>query len=177
MEYPTSNTGYSKLSIISHWLAAIAVLVLFVTHEGERGDIAYVIHVSGGAIAGLFLLWRVWHRVRNGMTDAPDQAMIFNLLSKIVVWGFLVAVLVATVTGYLLPWSRGAALDIFGIVSIPSPMAGSRGFHEFIEETHELAGHAIPVLLILHVLGAAKHLIINRDGIVARMFKPAPGGR
>ena len=48
--------GYSQLSIVTHWIAAIIVIALFLTHEGERGSAAYVIHVSGGALVGVFLL-------------------------------------------------------------------------------------------------------------------------
>ena len=48
------SNGYSPLSIVLHWLAAIFVVALFLTHDGERGSSAYVIHVSGGAIIGVF---------------------------------------------------------------------------------------------------------------------------
>jgi cytochrome b561 len=41
--------GYSRVSIIAHWLAAILVVALFLTHEGERGSTEYAIHVGGGA--------------------------------------------------------------------------------------------------------------------------------
>ncbi len=66
------SDGYSPLSIVLHWLVAIFVVALFLTHDRERGSSAYVIHVSGGAIAGVFLLWRVWHRARRGMVALPD---------------------------------------------------------------------------------------------------------
>lgn len=177
MPDPRQASGYSKLSIATHWVTAIAVIVLFVTHEGENGNMANLVHVGGGALVGLFLLWRVWHRIRNGMTETPDQAMIFTIASKLVMWGFLAAIVVVTLTGYFLPWTKGAALDIFGVLSIPSPMAANHALHEVVEEAHEIAGHAFPILLILHVLGAVKHLVIDRDGIVARMMRPVAGGR
>lgn len=177
MSTTPQTSGYSRLSIATHWLTAIFVIVLFVTHEGENGDIASLIHVGGGAIVGLFLLWRVWHRIRKGMTTVANQAMILNLASKAVMWGFLISIVVVTITGYLLPWTKGAALDIFGLFSIPSPIATNYQLHGLMEELHEISGHAFPILLILHVLGAAKHLFIDRDGIVARMLRPLAGGR
>ena len=96
------SDGYSPLSIVLHWLAAIFVVALFLTHDGERGSSAYVIHVSGGAIIGVFLLWRVWQRVRRGMIDSPDQALLLNAAARGVQWGFLAAIVVAVLTGYLL---------------------------------------------------------------------------
>ena len=77
-----SKDGYSRFSIASHWIAAIIVVALFVTHEGEPRSTAYVVHVSGGAIAGVFLLWRVWHRVRFGMAERPDQGLVLDVASR-----------------------------------------------------------------------------------------------
>lgn len=169
--------GYSRLSIALHWVAAILVIALFVTHEGKRGSTEYFIHVSFGAVAGLFLLWRVWHRVRRGITEKPDQAIVLNIASQIVIWGFLAAIVVVVITGYLLPWSVGRPLDILGLVAIPSPMAFNRDFHEFVEEVHEISGQLFLPLLALHILGAAKHAFIDKDGVARRMFKSVAAGR
>ncbi len=169
--------GYSRTSIIIHWVAAIVVVVLFLTHEGDRNSTAYVIHISGGAIVGVFLIWRVWRRITRGTAAKPDQHYIFNVASKIVIWGFLAAILIVVVSGYLLPWSLGQPLDIFGLISIPSPIGPSPGFHEFLEEAHEISGVIFVPLLILHVLGTAKHAFIDKDGVANRMFKSVSGGR
>ena len=168
--------GYSFLSIVVHWLAAIAVIALFFTHEGERGSTAYLFHVSGGAIVGLFLLWRVWHRIRRGSVHPPEQAAIFNLAARLVHWGLLVAIIVVVVSGYLLPWSLGRELDVFGF-GIPSPMGANRDVHEFMERVHDVVGHLFIPLLALHVLGAVKHAAFNRRGAGLRMFRPVAGGR
>lgn len=170
------DDGYSRLSIFLHWITAIAVVALFLTHEGERGSLQYAFHVGGGAVAGLILIWRVLHRARRGMTAKPDQLMILNLLSQIVMWGFLAAILVVVVSGYLLPWSLGQPLDVFGL-PIPSPISRNPGLHELVEEIHDAAGHAFVPLLVLHLLGVAKHAFVDRDGIARRMFSTVAGGR
>ena len=172
----TRAEGYSALSIVVHWLAAILVIALFVTHEGEPGSTAYVLHVSGGAIAGVFLLWRVWRRVRRGSTHPPRQAAVFNLAARLVHWGLLVAIVVVVVSGYLLPWSLGQELDVFGI-GIPSPMGANRSVHGLVERVHDVSGHLFVPLLALHVLGAAKHAILDWRRAGLRMFRPIDGGR
>ncbi|MGI9464911.1 MAG: cytochrome b [Aestuariivirgaceae bacterium] len=173
----TAAAGYSPLSIITHWLTAILVITLFVTHEASRGSAGYIFHVSGGAIAGLFLLWRVWHRIRQGLPSQADQAFILNLAARIVQWGFLVSIVVVVITGYFLPWSIGRPLDIFGFVAIPSPMSANRAIHELIEEVHEVSGQLFVPLLALHILGTAKHAFVDRDGVARRMFSSVPRGR
>ena len=84
----------------------------------------------------------------------------------------LIAVVV--ISGYLLPWSLGDTLDVFG-VGIPSPMDASPALHEFLERLHDVAGHLFVPLLALHVAGAVKHAIFDRRGAAMRMVKPAPG--
>ena len=168
--------GFSLASILSHWLSAVLVVALFVTHEAERGSDALAFHVGGGAIVGLFLLWRVWHRLRRGTADAPDQAAFFNFVARAVHWALLVLIVVVVASGYLLPWSLGRPLDVYGLV-IPSPMDAHRGFHELMERVHDAAGHLFIPLLALHVAGAIKHAIFNRRGAGLRMFRPVAGGR
>ena len=177
MKVAARKDGYAGLSIVVHWLAAAIVVILFATQEGDRGSAAYVVHVGGGAIAGVFLLWRVWHRIRQGMTDKSDQAFALNLASQVVIWGFLAAIVVVVLTGYLIPWSEGRPLDVLGLVTIPSPMAANRTLSEIVEELHELAGQLFLPLLALHLLGWAKHAFIDRDGVAARMFRSVSGGR
>ncbi len=157
-------------------MSAFLVMALFFTHEGERGSTAYVFHVSGGATAGLFLLWRIWHRIRRGFPETPPQAVLFNFLAKIVHWGLLAAICVAVVSGYLLPWTLGQPLDVFAF-GLPSPIAGSQSWHHFVERVHDIAGHLFVPLLVLHILGAMKHVVYDRWGAGMRMIKPVAGGR
>lgn len=168
--------GYSTVSVVAHWLSAILVIALFVTHSATGGTAAHAFHVSGGAIAGLFLLWRVWHRFRRGMAHAPPQAAILNVAARFVHWGLLALIAVVVVSGYLLPWSQGSALDVFG-AEIPSPMDASPTLHEFLERVHDGAGHLFIPLLALHVTGAIKHAVLDRRGTAMRMIRPALGGQ
>ena len=152
-------------------------MALLVTHEGEEGSAGYVIHVSGGAIAGVILLWRAWHRLRHGLAERPDQTVAFNFVRQVVLWGFVAAIVVVVISGYLLPWSQRQPLDIFGVLAIPSPFGASPQFIDVVEEVHEMSGPVIPLLLILHLLAAAKHAFLDRDGVARRVFRPLSSGR
>ena len=150
-EHQSARTdSYSTVSVVAHWLAAILIVALFFTHSATRGTAAHAFHVSGGAIAGLFLLWRVWRRVRRDMVHAPPQAVILNLAARFVHCGLLVLIAVVVISGYLLPWSLGDALDVFG-VGIPSPMDGNQALHDALERMHDVTGHLFIPLLALHV--------------------------
>ena len=65
-------------------------------------------------------------RVVTSRTDgySPLSVLVHWLAARIVHWGLLLAIVVVVITGYLLPWSAGEALDVFGF-GIPSPMGAS----------------------------------------------------
>ena len=167
----TRSDGYSLSSILVHWLAAILVVSLFFTHEGERGSAAYIFHVSGGAIAGLFLLWRVWHRMRRGMPDAPDQWAVFNLAAWLVHRALLVAIVVSWAPD-IAPFV-GQELDVFGPEFLPWERTG---WAEIVEQSTTVRPISSSVVA-LHLIGAVKHVVFDRRGAGLRMFKPASGGR
>jgi cytochrome b561 len=171
------RNSYSPLSVALHWFAAIAVLALFFTHEGERGSAVRDFHVGGGAILGVVLLWRVLRRIRLGTAVKPAQAGPFNLLAYVVLWGMLASILLAVVSGYLLPWSLGRPLDIYGF-AIPSPIPAVHWLHEVCEATHEISGTFVMPLFILHLAGVAKHVFFDADrfAVLRRMARPARDG-
>ena len=168
------KTGYSKLSILTHWIGAICVVALFVTHEGQGAGMKF--HVAGGAVLGVFLIWRVVRRILKGSPPQSGQHPLLNILSKLVFLGLLLAIFTVVITGYFLPWSRGMTIDIYGLFSLPSPMLANHSAHEFFEELHDLAGHALIPLTFLHIIGALKHRFVDKDQIMQRMVKSQKNG-
>ena len=55
-------------------------------------------------------------------------------------------------------------------------MSANRDLHELLEEVHEIAGQLFIPLIVLHLLGAAKHAIFDKDGVAQRMFKASEDG-
>ena len=170
-------TGYGWLSIVFHWVTAALVVTMFLIGKqleelarGPERTEALALHVSIGVIAivvlGARILWRLVQR-RPGL---PDQPRAIRLLSALVQWGLLAAIAILILSGPVIQWSIGRSVDVLGLVSIPSMLPEMRTLHEVLEEVHEIASHALIPLLALHVLGALKHLIINRDGVFQRML-------
>jgi len=173
-----STSGYSGWSIFWHWAGATLVTVLFFSHEFEAGSDTEWVHVSFGALAGVFLLWRVGRRIVFGIPPKPKQHPMLNLLSEVVRWGMLVSIVGVVLTGYLLPWSAGQPIDMGGLFQIPSPMSANRGVHNFMEGAHALFGHLFIPLVILHFAGIIKHSITKGGGyIMDRMLEPKKDGK
>ncbi|MEM9678639.1 MAG: cytochrome b/b6 domain-containing protein [Pseudomonadota bacterium] len=173
-----SKAGYSGWSIFWHWMGATLVTVLFFSHEFEPGGDAEWIHVSFGALAGVFLLWRVARRVAFGSPPKPDQHPMLNLLSEVVRWGILVSIVGVVLTGYLLPWSLGQPVDMSSLFEIPSPMSPNQSVYDVMDAAHSIFGHLFVPLVVLHFAGITKHSITKGGGyIMDRMLEPKKDGR
>ena len=174
---PSKTSRYGWPSIALHWLGAIALVASFLTGEameeatGAARASAYSIHVTWATILAVPLLARVFWRSIDGFKRTGQQHWAFELAARLVMIGFLVSITGAVLSGLLLPWSAGRPLEIGGL-SLASPMSAWRDLHEMLEGAHELFSHLWLPLLLLHILGALKHLVINRDGVFAGMFWP-----
>lgn len=168
---PAAN--YSTLSVIAHWLGALAVIVLFLSHEGEWLSL----HVSFGLLLTIPLLARVIYRFAGGFPRPVDQHPALNFLSRLVMIGMLAAILIVTLTGALIPLFAGDPYTIFDFASWTTPYGGNEQFLSILDETHDIAGHAIVPLFILHLVGFLKHLFLNKHGNRLRMINSLKDGK
>jgi cytochrome b561 len=183
MQWINSRQGYGWLSIILHWVAAIAVITMLVIGfraelAGDAGDremrsMLMGWHISLGASFALILLARVFASYAQPRPPPPEQAPILKFLSSTTHQILLLAILVQVISGPLAVWSGGRAINVFDLFTIPTPFAErNEGVHEFAEFMHNIGRWALVGAITLHVLGAFKHMLIDRDGIFERMFAP-----
>ena len=177
MSWTDGKESYGWLSILLHWVGAAFVIALFLLGDrfedmprGPEKLAAVQLHASVGVTAFLFLAARIAWRLRSGSPELPPQRFALNRVAKLVQWLLLAAIAVLIVTGPLTLWTTGRGIEVFGLFTLPSPLPQQRGFHEALEEVHGFVAHAVLVLFILHLLGALKHLVIDRDGVFARML-------
>jgi cytochrome b561 len=77
---------------------------------------------------------------------------------------------VIPISGWLLVSGSGRVTSFFGLLDVPAlPISNSHDTHELLEEAHELLGWAILVLILLHVVGAAKHHLQGHRHLIGRM--------
>jgi cytochrome b561 len=76
-------------------------------------------------------------------------------------------------SGPIMVWSKGYPINIFGLISLPSPLGKMETLHEAMEALHKLGAKLLFFAFILHMLGVLKHLIIDRDNTLKRMLVPS----
>lgn len=178
MQLKDPKYGYGWISIALHWIGA--VFIIFLYFDGEAMEHANIIeeaarkadHISIGMLAFLFLAVRIFWRWHQGEKPLPPTHPLLDMLAKAVPKLLLLSIVILIISGPLLVWSKGATIHVFDFISIPSPIGSIHDLHEVMEELHEIAAHSVIYLTILHTIGALKHFIIDRDGIMQGIFIP-----
>lgn len=178
MQLSNSRQAYGWLAIGLHWISAAGVIALYFLGEGieEAPDraaehAAQQLHVSVAVLLFTFLAARLLWSVSQPKPSSVERNIMFKWAARIVQTLFLLMILVLLITGPLSIWAGGKPIEVFGVAILPSPFpSGAHDLHEFAEEVHEAATKLLWPLLILHVGGALKHLVLDRDGTMKRML-------
>jgi cytochrome b561 len=74
------------------------------------------------------------------------------------------------VSGFAASQFNKYGVTVFGLFKI-SPMGPeNKEIYELLQGIHEVAANVFIVLIIVHVLAALKHLVINKDAVFQRML-------
>jgi cytochrome b561 len=181
-----SDRRYSNVSIAIHW--AVVVLVLTNVWLGgrmtEAEGAAQARLLSAHASVGISILvltlarlgWRLahpWPRIPDG---TPGWQRVIARATHVSFYALLVAAPLfgwATVSAY-----PGLTLEVFGGLPWPKlPLAQSESLSGALGETHKTIVKTVYVVLALHIAGALKHHILQRDQVLHRMLPLVPQRR
>lgn len=170
----TSATRYSGGAILLHWLIAallLANVVIAFTMEDARGLMP--LHKSLGITVLLLTLVRIGWRLTHAVPPLPAALASWERVAARVTHGaFYLLLLVMPLLGWASAssgkWGTGA---LFGVIPwFDLPIGKSHDLHEALGEAHELTAYLTLALIALHVVGALKHQLIDRNNMLARML-------
>jgi cytochrome b561 len=178
MAIKNTRAAYGWAAIALHWISAIGVAGLYLL--GERMEeaagraeklAAQNLHVSVAVLLFSFLLARLLWSAAQPTPRPLERSRMLRLAAKAVQGLFLLMIAVLLVTGPLAIWSAGRAIEVFDLLSIPSPFpARIDWLHGATEEIHGAATKLFWPLISLHVAGALKHLLLDRDDTLRRIL-------
>lgn len=178
MTVGNTKAAYGWMAIGLHWISAVGVTVLYFL--GERMEeapdraakvAAQHLHVSVAVLLFTFLLARLIWTASQPAPTPLEQSLWPRRLGKAVQGLFLLMIAVLLVTGPLAVWSGGRPIVVFDWFSLATPFPTRINWlHEACEEVHGAATKLFWPLIVLHVAGALKHMVLDRDATLQRML-------
>lgn len=178
----TFSPGYNPFSLLLHWFTVLWFSIMWVagiliSQWSDAPDFVYDLHVTVGVCGAAIILFRVGNRIFRGFAPAnPDHARWERLLARTVQWVFLGALTLAIATGLLKAFMGGGSQ--YFLWGSELPRLGRLGdASTVVESLHMLCSFVLFIAVILHVAGALKHSLFQRDGTLMRILKPTSPGK
>jgi cytochrome b561 len=175
MTSPTAR--YTLPAIALHWLLALMIL-------GALGVGLYMTglpmspqrlklfnwHKWAGAtiliLSALRLLWRLTHRPPPGPPMPAWQARTAHATHGLL-YLFFFAVPLA---GWAYSSAAGFPLVLYGLLPLPDFVPVDKSLADGLKRLHHLLAYGLAALIALHVIGALKHHVLDRDSLLSRMW-------
>lgn len=170
---------YSRGAIVLHWLIAVLIILnvvaAWISEDMPKAEAAQVMgnHKAIGltilALTVLRIVWRLAHKP----PPLVDTLKAWEAaLSRVVHAGFYFLMLAMPLSGWAMSsgFTKGQGISLFGLTTVPAlPVGYDKPTVGMFHEIHELLGYLLIALFVLHVGGALKHLMIDKDGTLRRM--------
>ena len=184
MQIKNTQTEYGLIARIFHWgmAALIAVLVLvglFMTdmaYSPEKLEL-YALHKSFGLLV-LFLILgrRIWRFASPSPRPLGTHQNWEKALAKIVHVFFYLALAALPLSGWLMSSAGEFPVPFFGL-QMPDLTGKNEALFDVMKAVHGSLALILLAVLALHIAGAFKHHMMDRDETLTRMasgLKPVP---
>ncbi|WP_226549093.1 cytochrome b/b6 domain-containing protein [Celeribacter naphthalenivorans] len=186
-----SNTAtrYGAAARFFHWSIALLILADIAlgligentprtAETAERLQTLYSVHKTIGiAVLGLAVLRILWAFVQPKPVPVHPERKAETVLAEVIHWMLYGAILIMPLSGWVMHaaesgfapilWPFGQNLPFVPKSEDVAHMAGA---------VHGLSAWVIYITVALHILGALKHAVIEKDGVLARMLRGTEAG-
>ncbi|MBE3031711.1 MAG: cytochrome b [Actinobacteria bacterium] len=170
--------AYTKPAIAMHWIVALLIFAAF-------GLGLYMTDIPGFTptklklfsyhkwigitvliFAVLRVLWRLTHPAPAPVQGMPKWQHAAAEAAHI---GLYLLILAVPLTGYLLSVAAGVKVVYLGLWELPMPFDKSDALKDIFGIAHEWLNWTMAAIVVVHILAALKHHVVERDGTLRRM--------
>jgi cytochrome b561 len=177
----TPVAKYHPVAVLLHWLLAAVLIGLFAVglymvdlpFSPQRLKL-YNWHKWAGVVVLTLSLLRLLWRLANRPPALPDSVQ-----HAMPAWqraahhathaGLYLLFFAVPLLGWAYSSAAGFPIVVFGVLPLPDFVPVSPELAEAIKPWHGWAAYAMAGLVVLHVAGALKHAVVDRDGLLSRM--------
>jgi cytochrome b561 len=169
---------YGAMSMLFHWLLAV-MITLALALGWYMADLPFSpqrvklfnwhkwLGMTIMLVAALRLLWRLRHPVPSLPKTMAKWEVTLAHVSHAVMYILFFAV-------PLLGWARSSAAGFpivyLGLVPLPDLVGKDKALAASLTEAHAIGAYLFAALIVLHVVAAIKHAVIDKDGVLSRMI-------
>ena len=174
---------YTRTAIALHWLVALLLVGQFALGWYlvgiERGVPArgYFVnlHKSTGLLVGLVIVlrlgWRLAHRPPSLPDSMPRWQRQAASSTHFLLYFFM---LLMPLAGYVASNFSKYGVNFFNLLKLAPWGPEDKQLYAFFNQTHGIASWILLALVLVHVLAALKHALIDRDTLIERMLPQRP---
>lgn len=161
-----------------HWLMALMIVVMlgvgFYMETMERGPDLFklmAMHKAVGIIVLVLAVLRViWVFMNVSPAPLPDHKKWEKVLAKIVQGIMYLAMIAMPLSGWIMSSAGGHAISIFGLFDMPAIVAENKELGKMANQAHGIIAWVLISTIVLHLAGAYKHKLIDKDETMQRML-------
>ncbi|MBX9977907.1 MAG: cytochrome b [Alphaproteobacteria bacterium] len=163
---------------ILHWVIGIMMIgmliVGFVMADYVQPPLKYTLFdmhkATGLTIFGLTLA-RIALRLVASTPPLPSTVAWYErVLAKSTYLALYGVMLAFPISGYVMSSAGGYPISWFGMINVPLFIAKNPELSHTAKELHETFGYVLAVLILLHFAGFLKHLFIDKENLLKRMW-------
>ena len=174
------NTGaqFGIVSRLLHWLLAGAMLTLIplgwyltqLDNETVRYWRLLELHETIGLVLFIFLLFKLaWKFTSPNPAPVPGLAPWERKLARVVHSYFLFAFVIIPVSGYIFVASGNDPIELYRVIVLPALDPISKSTSDLLYNFHFYGAYSCTVLVLVHIIAALKHHIIDKNDVLRRM--------
>jgi cytochrome b561 len=165
---------YHTALVILHWLLALMILAMLIGGTFNMANVpnsdpeklgTLRVHMTLGVSVGVLMLLRLILRLRTRHPPAATSGIAMaDRLAKPAHWVLYALVFAMVGSGVALSVVSGLPDAVFGDAPLPESFADYAP-----RAAHGLFATLLIAFIALHVLAALYHIVVRRDGLLARM--------
>ena len=174
----TSDERYALSTIVLHWLIALLIIGLIalgyymveIPRNTPERTYFFSLHKSLGVIAAVLIVVQIvlhfTHRPPLLPATMPAWEIKASLAAHWVLYFLMVAV---PVSGYISSSFSKYGVHVFGL-KLPHWGWDNKELRDLYVTLHSIAAMVLIAVVVLHVLAAFKHLLIDKDRVLQRIL-------
>jgi len=179
MQTLNSNRAYGWVSLLLHWLMAIALIGLYFVGDYMVGltyyDQLYHIlpswHKAIGVIVGFLIMFRiVWVYSQPKPNHSTKTPPILHTMATLGHLTLYLLSIIMVLSGYLISTAKGKGIDIFGWFELPALLPANAQRGELAGDIHEIAATVFVIMVGIHIAAALLHQFYWKDNSLVRML-------